>query len=283
MILDYVMLFFTYKKLKHTAMNLQEITTEIGEIAKDAGAFIKSQQFKITPDDVKIKEKASLVTYVDKESEKMIVERVKKILPDAGFITEEGTTTQEKGETYQWIIDPLDGTTNFIHDLCPHSVSIALTKNNIPISGVVYDIGQDELFSAWKDGGAWMNGKRIFVSKVSTHVDALIATGFPYYNFDVLDKYIEALKFFMIETQGIRRMGSAAVDLAYLACGRYDGFFEHALHAWDIAAGIIMVKEAGGKICDFKGGDNYLFGGEIIAANPNYFSEFSKKIQKFLE
>jgi len=263
-------------------MDLKEITNKIGEIAKDAGAFIKDQQFKITPDDVKIKEKASLVTYVDKESEKMIVDRVKKLLPEAGFITEEGTAAQQNGETYQWVIDPLDGTTNFINDLCPHSVSIALTKNNIPQAGVVYEIGQNELFSAWKDGGAWMNGKRIHVSKASKNVDALIATGFPYYNFDVLDDYIKALKFFMIETQGIRRMGSAAVDLAYVACGRFDGFFEHALHSWDIGAGIILVHEAGGRICDFKGGDNYLFGGQIIAANPSYFPAFSKKIQEFL-
>jgi len=263
-------------------MNLKEITAQIGKIAKEAGAFIKEQQFKITPSDVKIKEKASLVTYVDKESESMIVDEVKKLLPNAGFITEEGTATQQHGETYQWVIDPLDGTTNFIHDVCPHSVSIALTKNNIPQAGVVYEIGQNELFSAWKGGGAWMNGKQIHVSKASEHVDALIATGFPYYNFDVIDNYIKALNFFMVKTQGVRRMGSAAVDLSYVACGRFDGFFEHALHSWDIAAGIILVQEAGGKICDFKGQGNYLFGGQIIAANPAYFPSFSKKIQEFL-
>jgi myo-inositol-1(or 4)-monophosphatase len=262
-------------------MDLQTICTQIGGIAKQAGQFIREERSKITTEDIELKGKASLVTYVDKNTEKMIVEQLRKLLPEAGFITEEGTAG-ENGETYHWVIDPLDGTTNFIHGIFPHSVSIGLTKDHEPVAGVVYEVGQDELFSAWKGGGAWLNGSRITVSKSSRHEDTLLATGFPYYNFEIMGRYLRLLEFFMTETRGMRRMGSAVVDLAYVACGRFDGFFEHALHAWDIAAGIILVKEAGGIVSDFKGGDQYLFGREIVAANRNYFPAFFKKVNELL-
>ncbi|WP_163708574.1 inositol monophosphatase family protein [Mangrovibacterium lignilyticum] len=263
-------------------MDLQHICREIGTLAQEAGQFIREQRSQITNDDIELKGKASLVTYVDKEAEKMIVARLRELLPEAGFITEEGTAT-ESGEEYKWVIDPLDGTTNFIHGIFPHSVSIALTKDNNPIAGVVYEIGQNELFSAWKGGGAYLNDQPIAVSKSATHEDVLLATGFPYYNFDKLESYLKVLEFFMIETRGMRRMGSAAVDLAYVACGRFDGFFEHALHAWDVAAGVLLVQEAGGKVTDFKGGDKYLFGKELISANANYFPAFFAKVNEHLE
>ena len=262
-------------------MDLQHICSEIGDLARQAGQFIREQRSQITTDDIELKGKASLVTYVDKEAEKMIVSRLRQLLPEAGFITEEGTAT-ESGEEYKWIIDPLDGTTNFIHGIFPHSVSIALTKENVPVAGVVYEIGQDELFSAWKNGGAYLNGQPISVSKSSKHEDVLLATGFPYYNFEKLNEYLKVLEFFMIETRGMRRMGSAAVDLAYVACGRFDGFFEHALHAWDVAAGVLLVQEAGGKVTDFKGGDNFLFGKELVSGNNNYFPAFFAKINEQL-
>lgn len=262
-------------------MDLQNITISIAELARKAGQFIREERSKISAEDIELKGKASLVTYVDKEAEKMIVARLREVLPEAGFITEEGTAS-ESGEEYKWIIDPLDGTTNFIHGIFPHSVSIALTQNNVPVAGVVYEIGQDELFSAWKDGGACLNDQPISVSKSSKHEDVLLATGFPYYNFEKLNEYLKVLEFFMIETRGMRRMGSAAVDLAYVACGRFDGFFEHALHAWDVAAGVLLVQEAGGKVTDFKGGDNYLFGEELISANTNYFPAFFERINEQL-
>ncbi|WP_372773098.1 inositol monophosphatase family protein [Mangrovibacterium sp.] len=262
-------------------MDLQHICREIGTLAKQAGQFIREERSKITPEDIELKGKASLVTYVDKEAEKIIVARLRDLLPEAGFITEEGTAS-ENGEQYKWIIDPLDGTTNFIHGIFPHSVSIALTKDSVPIVGVVYEIGQNELFSAWENGGAYLNDQPISVSKASTHEDVLLATGFPYYNFEKLSSYLQVLEFFMIETRGMRRMGSAAVDLAYVACGRFDGFFEHALHAWDVAAGVLLVKEAGGKVTDFKGGNNYLFGKELVSANSNYFPAFFAKVNEHL-
>ncbi len=262
-------------------MDLQDICLQIGIIAKKAGRFIREERLKITNEDIELKGKASLVTYVDKNAERMIVDELRQLLPEAGFITEEGTAG-ESGERYKWVIDPLDGTTNFIHGIFPHSVSIGLLDGNEPVAGVVYEVGQDELFSAWENGGAWLNGQPISVSRSASHEDVLLATGFPYYNFEMLNDYLRLLEFFMIETRGMRRMGSAAVDLAYVACGRFDGFFEHALHAWDVAAGIIIVKEAGGKISDFKGGENYLFGKEIVAANANYFPAFFAKVNEHL-
>lgn len=262
-------------------MNLQEICSVMGALAKSAGAFIKSERAKVSTDDIKLKGKASLVTYVDQNAERLLVDGLQKLMPEASFITEEETVAQGLG-TYQWIIDPLDGTTNFIHGLYPHSVSVALAYKQQPIAAVVYEIGADELFSAWKDGGAYLNDKRIQVSSTNNHTDTLLATGFPYYDFSRLEEYMELLRFFMIETRGMRRMGSAAVDLAYVACGRFDGFFEHALHAWDVAAGILLVQEAGGKVSDFKGDGNYLFGGEIVAASAAYFNPFLQEIRKHL-
>ncbi|WP_299582291.1 inositol monophosphatase family protein [uncultured Sunxiuqinia sp.] len=262
-------------------MELKTICQSIEILAQEVGQFIRQERLKITNDDIELKGKASLVTYVDKNAEEMIVSALRKLLPEAGFITEEGTASAS-GEQLKWVIDPLDGTTNFIHGIFPHSVSIALIDGEEPVAGVVYEIGQDELFSAWKGGGAWLNGQAISVSKTEKHEDTLLATGFPYYNFDMLGNYLKLLEFFMIETRGMRRMGSAAVDLAYVACGRFDGFFEHALHAWDVAAGIIILKEAGGKVCDFKGGDDFLFGKEIVASNKNYFPAFFQKVNEFL-
>lgn len=262
-------------------MDLQHICKTMAAVAKSAGQFIREERSKITNDDIELKGKASLVTYVDKNAETMIVTELRKLIPEAGYITEEGTAAED-GEQLKWVIDPLDGTTNFIHGIFPHSVSIGLIDGDEPIAGVVYEIGQDELFSAWKGGGAWLNGNPIEVSKCSTHEDALLATGFPYYNFEMLNDYLRLLEFFMIETRGMRRMGSAAVDMVYVACGRFDGFFEHALHSWDIAAGIIILKEAGGKVCDFRGGDNFLHGKEIIASNENYFPAFFEKVNHYL-
>ncbi len=262
-------------------MDLQDICKQVQEIALKAGQFIREERQKITSEDIELKGKASLVTYVDKTAEKMIVDDLKKILPEAGYITEEGTAV-ENGEKLKWVIDPLDGTTNFIHGITPHSVSIALIDGEQPIIGVVYEVGLREMFYAWKDGGAFLNDHPIAVSRNATHEDVLLATGFPYYNFERLSEYLKLLEFFMIETRGMRRMGSAAVDLAYVACGRFDGFFEHALHAWDVAAGILLIQEAGGKVCDFKGGSNFLYGKEIVASNNIYFDPFFQKVNSLL-
>lgn len=262
-------------------MIYKDLCTCVQEIAFTAGRFISEQRLSLSHTDVETKSKSSLVTYVDTTSEKMIVDALKALLPKAGFYTEEGTAGN-KGEPMIWIIDPLDGTTNYIHGINPCSVSIALVENGIPVMGVVYEIGLNEMFYAWKDGPAFLNGKEIQVSTASRSEDALIGTGFPYYDFDRLEDYIDVLRHLMKTTRGLRRLGSAAVDLSYVAAGRFDAFFEHALHAWDVASGAFILKQAGGKVSDFNGGNNWLFGGEIIAASQNYFPEFYEIIHNKL-
>lgn len=262
-------------------MNYKELCFQVQNIAKETGKFIRQEREKISDKDIEFKGVSSLVTYVDKTAENQIVEAVKKLIPDSGFIAEEGTA-DSNNEKYTWIIDPLDGTTNFIHNIAPHSVSIALKEDDKIVLGVVYEVMSEEMFFAWKDSPAYLNGQEIEVSSNDKSEHALIATGFPYYDFERVDDYIEAMKQLMKTTRGIRRLGSAAIDLAYVAAGRFDAFYEHALHAWDIAAGVFIIQQAGGKVCDFNGGDNWLFGGEIIASSGNYFDEFFQIINSKL-
>ncbi|NQW27162.1 MAG: inositol monophosphatase [Flammeovirgaceae bacterium] len=246
-------------------MNLEEIVTGALPIIKETGRFIQKEAASFDLTEVILKGKNDLVSYVDKEAEKMIVVGLKILLPDAGFITEEGTVSQEQKE-FTWIIDPLDGTTNFIHGLPIYSISVGLMKQGEMVGGIVYELNKDEIFYAWKGGGAFMNHRPIRVSPVKDIAESLLATGFPYYNFDKLPNYLAILNELMINSHGLRRLGSAAVDLAYVACGRCEGFFEYNLNSWDIAAGILLVKEAGGVVTDFSGNDNALFGRELVAS-----------------
>jgi len=262
-------------------MDYKKLCFQVQEIARETGSFIREEGKKISVKDIEFKGITSLVTYVDKTAEARIVEALKKLIPDSGFVAEEGTA-DSNNEKFTWIIDPLDGTTNFIHGIAPHSVSIGLKKDDKMVLGVVYEIKQDEMFYAWKDSLAYLNGNEIKVSSNSRSEYALIATGFPYYDFDRVDDYIAAMKYLMKNTRGLRRLGSAAVDLAYVAAGRFDAFYEHALHSWDVAAGVFIIQQAGGKVTDFNGGENWLFGGEIIAASNNYFDEFYGVINQHL-
>jgi len=247
-------------------MNYQELTLQVCEIARTTGSFMAKE--RITFDDSKIEVKGvhDLVSYVDKTAEIRIIEALQSLIPDAGFIAEEGTN-DKRGERFNWVIDPLDGTTNYIHGLPIYSVSIALLDNNELVSGVVYEVGHDECFYAWKGGGAFLNGKPIRVSTRAEIGNALLATGFPYSDFSRLDAYVEMFKWAMTSARGIRRLGSASADLAYVACGRFDAFWEYDLKPWDVAAGALIVTEAGGKVADYKGGSDYLFGKEIVATN----------------
>jgi len=262
-------------------MDYKELCFQVQQIAREAGSFIREQGNKFTQNDIEFKGVTSLVTYVDKTAEANIVEALKILLPESGFVAEEGTAISNN-EKFTWIIDPLDGTTNFLHHIAPHSVSIALKEGDKIVLGVVYEVGQDEMFYAWKDSPAYLNSNEIKVSATAELQNTLIGTGFPYYDFDRVDEYIAAMKYLMKHTRGLRRLGSAAVDLAYVAAGRFDAFFEHALHAWDVAAGVFIIQQAGGKISDFNGGNNWLFGGEIIAASGNFFDEFYSVINKHL-
>lgn len=259
--------------------SLESITLQVKDIARNAGAFIRKEAQSFSSEAVEIKGKSDLVSYVDKETEKLLVGALSELLPDAGFITEENTTAQGQKE-YTWIIDPLDGTTNFIHGLPTYAISIGLMKDSTVVAGVVYEVNRDEAFYAWKDGGAYLDGKLIAVTKVDKIQNSLFATGFPYFNFEKLNEYLAVLNELMKEAHGLRRVGSAATDLAYVACGRYEAFFEYNLNSYDVAAGIIIVQEAGGKVSDFTGGDNYLFGRQILAAGPVH-SEVLRVIEKY--
>ena len=246
-------------------MDLEKLLQDTIDLSREAGAFIRreGQHFEL----IHVEEKGvnDLVSYVDKTAEKMIVKRLRELLPEAGFITEEGTD-QTVGEAYNWIIDPLDGTTNFIHGLPIFSVSIGLQKDGEIILGVVYEVNKSECFFAIKGGGAFCNETPIKVSASPGLASSLIATGFPH-DMDYVDSYMDVLKVITRKSRGFRRLGSAAIDLCYVACGRVDGYFQHNLQPYDVAGGLIIVKEAGGMITDFKGGDDFLFGGEIVASN----------------
>ncbi|MEZ0609922.1 inositol monophosphatase family protein [Fibrella sp. WM1] len=243
---------------------------QLNAIAREAGAFLLAERQKFSLDAIEYKGLNDLVSYVDKECEKLLVPKLHALLPEAGFITEEGTTEQADRNGLNWIIDPLDGTTNFIHGLPIFAVSIGLAQGNRPIAGVVYDPNRDECFSAVDGQGAWLsvNGgaeQPMRVSPAQRLADSLIATGFPYYRFEQMQAYLQILEQLMQRTHGLRRMGSAAIDLAYVAAGRFEAFFEYNLKPWDMAAGICLVREAGGIVTDFNGGDTTLFGGDVVS------------------
>jgi len=249
-------------------MNLANIAERTVPIVKEAAQFIQSESLKFTAADIHDKSLNQLVSYVDIEAEKLLVKGLQELLPEAGFITEESTIMQGENNTYQWVIDPLDGTTNFLHKLPVYGVSVGLIYKGDPVMGCIYDPNRDELFLAWKDGGAYLNGQKMVVKASASLAESLIATGFPYYEFDKMQAYLSVLDHLMKNSRGLRRMGSAAIDLAYTACGRFDAFFEYNLSSWDVAAGICIAQEAGALVSDFRGGKDALFGKEIIAASP---------------
>lgn len=259
-------------------MELYPLLQQTIAISRETGAFIKKERENFDLGRVEQKGFNDLVSYVDKEAEKMIVDRLHELLPQAGFITEEGTNTT-KGEVYNWIIDPLDGTTNFIHGLPVYSVSIGLQEYEEIVLGVVFEVNQGECFYAIQGGGAFCNGKPIHVSATPNLASSLIATGFPYNGLGQTDAYLEVLKSLMGSSHGFRRLGSAAVDLCYVACGRVDGYFQHNLNPYDVAGGVIIVNEAGGKITDFKAGIDYVFGGEIVATNSFIHEQLLQKVK----
>lgn len=259
-------------------MMLEALCHNVVELAREVGLFIKIEESKVSLLDIEEKSLNSLVSYVDQTAEKQLVEGLASLLDEAGFIAEEGTSTKI-GERYNWIIDPLDGTTNFLHGVPTYSVSIALKQYDEIVLGVVHEVNRDECFYAWEGSQAFLNGTSIQVSSTSQLSNTLIATGFPYYDYERSDQYFELLKHLAKSTRGVRRIGSAAVDLVYTACGRFDGFFEYSLHAWDVAAGAFIVQQAGGLVTDFSGNKNWLFGKEIIASNGKLIQEFEQLIK----
>lgn len=251
------------------------------EISRRAGKYIERESVNFNIDDAKQKGIHDFVSYVDLKTEEQLVDELGKLLPEAGFLTEEGTSSKDS-EEYLWIIDPLDGTTNFMHGLSPYSISIALSKENDILLGVILNPANNEIFYAFRDGGAWLNGERIMVSQSHDLSSSLIATGFPTSNYSRLAGLMQCIEYLIRNTHGVRRMGSAAIDLAYVACGRIDGFFEYGLNKWDVAAGIIIVREAGGEISSFSGDKSDINGSEVLASNQNIHDELISRVSVFM-
>ncbi len=270
-------------------IDYNHICTQVQETARCAGAFIASERTNFSFDRVEFKGLHDMVSYVDKQAEKIIVSQLKQIIPCSKFITEEDTdealaasaqATSCQGEkTYTWIIDPLDGTTNFIHGLPPYCVSIALMEDQELVVGVVYEITLNEMFTAVKGEAAYLNGKQIKVSQTKELDNALIAVGFSYNISEQLEAMAEDLVFFQNNSHGARRIGSSTANIVYTACGRFDLFFKTNLKPWDVAAGALIAKQAGAIVEDYKGGDNYIFGKQILCCTPNIYSEVKQRIK----
>ncbi len=256
-----------------------EILEKVKDLTRSTGSFILNEAGRFNIRDINTKGLNDFVSYVDLKSEKMLVEGLGQILPEAGFIAEEGTV-ENTNKKYSWVIDPLDGTTNFMHGLPAYSISIALMKEDEILLGLIYSVTNNEMFYAARGTGAWLNGKQIHVSETSQVKNMLVGTGFPFTNYILLGPYLETLKYFIENTHGVRRIGSAAIDLAYVACGRFDSFFEYNLKPWDVSAGILIIREAGGIVSDFSGNQDKLNGKEIVAANSEGYKDFFKAVKE---
>ena len=261
---------------KHLAL----LAGEAGKVVRIAADYIHGQFGLIRSDIADVKSHNSLVSVVDKTAEDMLVKGLQSLLPEAGFLTEEETVLPSQASV-RWIIDPLDGTTNFLFGVPLFTVSVALEVDEQLVLGMVHDVMGGDHYAAWTGGGAWCNGKPIRVSKNDTLAESLLATGFPYYDYGHSAAYLDVLASFMKKTRGIRRLGSAALDLAWTACGRFDAFYEYGLHPWDVAGGAVLVREAGGVVCDFEGGNTFLNGKTLVAGNEIIAALVQKEIKLY--
>ena len=241
--------------------------------ARRAGSIINRAALDGSGYEVRSKRLNDFVTRVDHAAEEAIIEIVRKAYPDHGFLAEESGASGADAE-YVWIIDPLDGTTNFIHGFPQYCVSIGVRHHGALAQAVVYDPVKNELFTASKGRGAFLNDRRMRVSKCLKLQDALVGTGFPFKELTRLDLYTKQLVHLMQYSSGVRRAGAAALDLAYVACGRLDAFWEMGLSPWDMAAGVLLIQEAGGLVTDLSGEQTFLESGEIAAGTPKIFASF---------
>ncbi len=250
-------------------IDLSSVEQHVMELCHEVGEFIRVESLNFDRSQILQKEGFNnLVSYVDKESEKTLVSTLSQLLPGSGILGEEGAAVSSSNG-YLWIIDPLDGTTNFTHGLPPFSISIGLTLHDKPVLGVVYEVTKKEMFHAVEGRPAYCNDQEIKASSIATLNESLFATGFPYYDFPKMEAYLSIIRKFLKQSHGVRRLGSAATDLAYVAAGRFEGFFEYNLNPWDVAAGAFIVQQAGGRVSDFAGSNNFLYGREICAAGKN--------------
>lgn len=250
--------------------------------ARRAGQIINRAALEIDNLQVARKGQSDYVTQVDRAAEDAIKEVLLEAYPSHGILAEETGKTPGKSE-FEWIIDPLDGTTNFIHGFPQYAISIALAQEAQVAHGVIYDPVRNELFTASKGRGAFLNDRRVRVSRRDRLTDALIGTGFPYRAFDHVDAYMGAFRELTEKTAGMRRPGAASLDLAYVAAGRLDGFWEFGLSPWDIAAGTLMIQEAGGFVTDLKGDSDYLSCGDLVAGTPKVHASLLQIVQKHLK
>jgi len=248
--------------------------------ALGAGNVIIRNLGKLDTLTVHSKNRNDFVSEVDTQAEREIIHILRKAYPDHGILAEE--SGHHAGDDFQWIIDPLDGTTNFLHGFPQFAVSIALMHKGRLEQGVIYDPLRQELFTATRGAGARMNDRRIRVTDRKYLEGSLLGTGFPFKSQQHLDTYLDMFRALFPETAGIRRAGSAALDLAYVASGRLDGFWEIGLSIWDMAAGVLLIQEAGGLSGDFTGGHDFLKNGNLVAGNPKLFAEILKTIRPFV-
>ena len=248
--------------------------------ARSAGNVIIRNLGRLDSLAVHTKDRNDFVSEVDQQAEQEIIYILRKAFPGHGILAEESGLRE--GDDYQWIIDPLDGTTNFLHGFPQFAVSIALRHKGRLEHGVVYDPLRQELFTATRGAGAMLNDRRLRVTKRKSLEGALLGTGFPFKAQHHLETYLDMFRALFPYTSGIRRPGSAALDLAYVASGRLDGFWEIGLNTWDMAAGVLLIQEAGGLSSDFLGGHNYLESGNLVAGSPKVFTDILKTIRPFV-
>jgi myo-inositol-1(or 4)-monophosphatase len=251
------------------------------EAVQLAGVYVLENLGSLSKNEISSKQASDFVTRVDNDSEEIIINTIRQVYPDHAFLAEE--SVKEAGREYRWIIDPLDGTTNYIHEFPVFSISVALEHQGEIIIGVILDPSRNELFTAAKGKGAFLNGKPIYVSDAKDLGTSLISTGFPFRRKDLIEDYLNVFRNIFDKVSDMRRAGSAAIDLAYLAAGRCDGFFEIGLGAWDIAAGSLLIHEAGGIVTDFGGGHNYLATGNIVAGTPVTQEKILKEVQNIFK
>lgn len=257
---------------------------KVAKQASEAGAEIIRKYTKESSFEVTLKGKNDLVTDADLASEKEIIARIRDSFPDDEILAEETEQKIKLPKGRVWIIDPIDGTTNFAHGFPAYCISIALWDNKEPVVGLVVEVANNEVFHAIKGEGAFRNGQPIQISQENDPASSLIGTGFPYKELGLVDNYLKLFKRMMGKTHGVRRPGTAAWDLCNVACGRFEGFYEYGLSAWDVAAGALIIKEAGGTVMDWKGGNDWLFGKRIIAGNAPICDFLLKEVhQSFTE
>ncbi|MDZ7659282.1 inositol monophosphatase family protein [Fodinibius sp.] len=264
---------------------MSDFTIELNvakKAAKSAAKIIRKYQ-KDSNFSVDYKGKNDLVTEADVKAEKEILSVIKKEFPDDHILAEESSAEQAMPEGRTWLIDPIDGTTNFAHGFPVYCVSIGLWENRKPKMGLVLEVSGNDCFTAIEGKGAYLNGNPISVSKLDNPANALVGTGFPYNDLSLVDNYLEFFRMLITTVQGLRRPGAASYDLCCVACGRFEGFYEYALNPWDVGAGALIVQEAGGKVTDWSGGSDWLFGKRIVAGNPTVHSFLLDEISNYFD